>query len=137
MLALRLVDRFGKGIRSSPRDALIADVVAPADRGRAFGLHEAMDHLGAVIGPLAASGLMLLGFGMPTVFLASAVPALAACLVVALVVRESPRAPGLGGHRGGDRAAAGGGAGAVAVASGGRTGCRAPRAGRSSDTWWR
>ena len=52
-----------------------------------------MDHLGAVIGPLAASGLLLLGFGMPTVFLASAVPALAACLVVALVVRESPRHP--------------------------------------------
>jgi MFS family permease len=93
VLALRLVDRFGKGIRSSPRDALIADVVAPADRGRAFGLHEAMDHLGAVIGPLAASGLMLLGFGLPTVFLASAVPALAACLVVAFVVREAPRHP--------------------------------------------
>jgi MFS family permease len=93
VLALRLIDRFGKGVRSSPRDALIADVVAPADRGRAFGLHEAMDHLGAVIGPLAASGLLVLGFGLPTVFLASAVPALAACLVVALVVRESPRHP--------------------------------------------
>lgn len=93
VLALRLIDRFGKGIRSSPRDALIADVVPPADRGRAFGLHEAMDHVGAVIGPLAASGLMVLGFSLPTVFLASMVPALAACLVVALVVRESPRHP--------------------------------------------
>lgn len=93
VLALRLIDRFGKGIRSSPRDALIADVVPPADRGRAFGLHEAMDHLGAVVGPLAASGLLALGFGLPAVFLASAVPALAACLVVALVVREAPRHP--------------------------------------------
>jgi len=93
VLTLRLIDRFGKGVRSSPRDALIADVVPPGDRGRAFGLHEAMDHLGAVIGPLAASGLLLLGFGMPAVFLASALPALAACLVVALVVRESPRHP--------------------------------------------
>lgn len=93
VLALRLIDRFGKGLRSSPRDALIADVVPPADRGRAFGLHEAMDHVGAVVGPLAASGLLLLGFGLSTVFLASAVPALAACLVVAFVVRESPRHP--------------------------------------------
>lgn len=93
VLAIRLIDRFGKGVRSSPRDALIADVVPPADRGRAFGLHEAMDHVGAVIGPLVASGLLAVGFGLPAVFLVSALPALAACLVVALVVKEPARHP--------------------------------------------
>ena len=93
VLAVRLIDRFGKGIRSSPRDALIADVVPAADRGRAFGLHEAMDHLGAVAGPLAASGLLLLGFGLPTVFVLSTIPATAALIVLVVMVREPPRHP--------------------------------------------
>lgn len=48
----RLVDRFGKGVRSAPRDALIADSTAPDERGRAFGFHRAMDHAGAAIGPM-------------------------------------------------------------------------------------
>ena len=91
VLAIRLIDRFGKGVRSSPRDALRADVVDPVARGRAFGLHEAMDHLGAVIGPLLAAGLLALGAGLPAVFLLSAVPAAAACLVVVLLVREPAR----------------------------------------------
>ncbi len=93
VLAIRLIDRFGKGVRSSPRDALIADVVAPEQRGRAFGVHEAMDHAGAVAGPLAAAGLLALGASLPSVFLASAVPATLACLVVGVVVREPPPAP--------------------------------------------
>lgn len=46
------VDRFGKGLRGSPRDALIADGIDAAQRGKAFGFHRAMDTLGAVIGPL-------------------------------------------------------------------------------------
>ena len=54
VLALRFADRVGKGLRNPPRDALIADVTPAADRGRAFGLHRAMDTLGAVIGPLVA-----------------------------------------------------------------------------------
>jgi MFS family permease len=92
VFAVRLVDRFGKGMRSSPRDAFIADLVAPRDRGRAFGVHEGMDHAGAVLGPLAASGLIGLGFALPEVFLWSAVPASIACLVVVFLVREAPRA---------------------------------------------
>jgi MFS family permease len=92
VLAIRLVDRFGKGVRSSPRDALIADVVPPEQRGRAFGVHEAMDHAGAVVGPLAAFGLMTWGLSLPLVFLVSALPAALACVVVAFFVREPPRA---------------------------------------------
>jgi MFS family permease len=93
VLAIRLADRFGKGLRSSPRDALIADVVAPAQRGRAFGVHEAMDHAGAVAGPLLAYGLLALGASLPTVFLAATVPAALACLMVAFVVREPAPVP--------------------------------------------
>ena len=93
VLAVRVVDRFGKGLRSSPRDALIADLAPRALHGRAFGVHEAMDHAGAVIGPLVAYGLLASGLAMRSVFLLAAVPAAAACLVVALVVREAPVAP--------------------------------------------
>ena len=52
VLVARCVDRFGKGLRGSPRDALIADGVVPAQRGKAFGFHRAMDTMGAVVGPL-------------------------------------------------------------------------------------
>jgi MFS family permease len=90
VLAVRLTDRFGKGLRSSPRDALIAEVAPPALHGRAFGVHEAMDHAGAVVGPLLAYALLATGVAMRSVFLLSAIPALAACLLVALVVREPP-----------------------------------------------
>lgn len=54
VLALRVSDRFGKGLRGAPRDALIAESTPPSVRGRAFGIHRAMDTLGAVIGPLSA-----------------------------------------------------------------------------------
>ena len=92
MLAIRLTDRFGKGVRSSPRDALIADVVPPAQRGRAFGVHEAMDHAGAVAGPLLAAGLLALGASLAAgVPRRARCPAAVACLVVALV-RERDRA---------------------------------------------
>lgn len=60
VLLLRFADRLGKGLRSSPRDALLAAVVAPEQRGLAFGLHRAMDNAGAVVGPLVASGLLAL-----------------------------------------------------------------------------
>lgn len=55
VLLARFVDRFGKGMRGSPRDALIADSIGPDVRGRAFGLHRAMDTAGAVLGPLLHS----------------------------------------------------------------------------------
>jgi MFS family permease len=58
LFGLRVLDRIGKGVRTSPRDALIADSTNPAMRGRAFGFHRAMDHLGAAIGPLLAAGFL-------------------------------------------------------------------------------
>ncbi len=60
VLFARVLDRFGKGLRTSPRDALLADVVNPAYRGQAFGWHRAMDTLGAVIGPLLTLLILLL-----------------------------------------------------------------------------
>src|SRR6266852_927086 len=58
VIGLRVVDRVGKGLRTPPRDALIADVTPLEMRGRAFGLQRGMDHAGAVLGPLAAWGLL-------------------------------------------------------------------------------
>ncbi|HEU4630600.1 MAG TPA: MFS transporter [Gemmatimonadaceae bacterium] len=93
VLAVRVLDRVGKGVRSAPRDALIADATAPALRGRAFGVHRAADHLGAVAGPLVAYALLeWLGLSLRTVFLWAAVPGAAAVLLVWLGVRETPRA---------------------------------------------
>lgn len=100
VLVIRLADRVGKGLRSAPRDAMIADAAAPEERGLAFGFHRAMDHAGAVIGPLL--GALILAFvaarnDAPTpdeyaiVFLVASVPALFAVLVAAFAVREQPR----------------------------------------------
>jgi MFS family permease len=58
VVGLRFLDRIGKGIRTSPRDALIGDSVGPDVRGLAFSFHRAMDHLGAVLGPLAAAAIL-------------------------------------------------------------------------------
>lgn len=89
VLALRFVDRIGKGIRSSPRDTLIAEATPEAQRGKAYGLHRAMDHAGSVAGPLVAAALMHgLGFDLRTVFLAAAVPAALTMLVIAFGVKE-------------------------------------------------
>ena len=60
VLAIRLSDRIGKGVRTAPRDAMIADTVAIKERGLAFGFHRAMDHTGAVVGPLIGYVLVLL-----------------------------------------------------------------------------
>ena len=84
VLAIRLLDRVGKGIRTAPRDALIAAAVAAEHRGAAYGFHRAMDHGGAVVGPLAAAVLMnWAGFSLRSVFAAAIVPAL---VVMALLV---------------------------------------------------
>ena len=74
VLLLRLVDRLGKGLRSAPRDALIAASAPSAERGLAFGVQRSLDHMGAVIGPLLAAGLLACGAAVPTVFALSAVP---------------------------------------------------------------
>jgi MFS family permease len=92
VLAVRVTDRFGKGLRTSPRDALLADSVDPSVRGRAFGFHRAADHLGAVIGPLVAWALLTWGgFELRTVFLVAAVPGTLAVFVLLTRVREVPR----------------------------------------------
>jgi MFS family permease len=95
LLAVRVTDRVGKGIRGAPRDALIADSVPVALRGRAFGFHRASDHAGAVVGPLIAFALLRWsGASLREVFWLAAVPGAAAVLVIAVFVREEARAGG-------------------------------------------
>ena len=94
VLALRFLDRFGKGLRTAPRDALIAETTPAAIRGRAFGLHRAMDTTGAVMGPLL--GFWFLHEVSPDVrnlFLFAGLPGLIAVGVLLIFVREttSPR----------------------------------------------
>ena len=98
VLAIRLTDRVGKGIRTAPRDAMIADTVAVKERGLAFGFHRAMDHTGAVIGPLI--GFLLVYFiasnrNSPSasdyrkIFLLASIPALCAVAVAVFALRET------------------------------------------------
>jgi MFS family permease len=101
VLALRFSDRVGKGLRTSPRDAIIADSTPPEYRGKAYGFHRAMDHSGAIIGPLSATGLLLVFHDdIKTIFLLSFIPGLLAVLLLLFGLREqksdSPRsaAPG-------------------------------------------
>jgi MFS family permease len=89
VLAARFADRIGKGIRGAPRDALIADVTAPEIRGRAFGLRQSMDTVGAFAGPLAAIALMLLlANDIRAVFWIAVIPAAIAVLLVLFAVKE-------------------------------------------------
>ena len=88
VLAIRFTDRVGKGIRTPPRDAMLAALTPPESRGRAFGLQRAMDNAGAFVGPIVAA--LLLKFVFPeerTVFLLALVPGLAA---VALLIWRVP-----------------------------------------------
>ena len=90
VLAIRLTDRFGKGVRTAPRDALIADSVLQSQRGYAYGVHRAADSLGAVAGPLIAWALLAFEWvELRELFLWAAVPGLISVLLVALFVKES------------------------------------------------
>jgi MFS family permease len=89
VLGLRVVDRIGKGIRSGPRDALIAEATPLDQRGRAFGFHRAMDHAGALIGPLLASAVLLVRQDLRLVFGLAAVPAAVALVTLVARVRET------------------------------------------------
>jgi MFS family permease len=99
VIGLRVVDRVGKGMRGAPRDALIADSVEAGIRGRAFGFHRSMDHLGAIAGPVTALVLIPLLFGpghlqpaaYRVLFGIAAVPAAVSVLVLLLLVHEPPR----------------------------------------------
>ncbi len=89
VLAIRLTDRFGKGVRTAPRDALIADSVLPSQRGYAYGVHRAADSFGAVIGPLVAWALLTLGWvELRGLFLLAVVPGLVSVALVTWFVRE-------------------------------------------------
>lgn len=87
LLVIRFTDRVGKGLRSSPRDALLAASVDSGRRGLAFGLHRAMDNAGAVVGPLLAAALLAAQMPLEAIFLWSALPA-AVCLALACMLRE-------------------------------------------------
>jgi len=91
VLVARFMDRVGKGIRGAPRDALIADVTTAEVRGAAYGLRQALDTVGAVLGPLAAIGLMiLLASDIRAVLWVAVVPAILSVVVLVLFVREPP-----------------------------------------------
>jgi MFS family permease len=92
VLLIRFADRAGKGVRTSPRDALIADSTDPALRGRAYGFHRAMDHAGAIVGPLLATALLATVVSdLRTLFWLAAIPGALAVALIALKVREAPR----------------------------------------------
>ena len=98
VLAARFADRVGKGIRTSPRDSLIADVVDTSIRGRAFGFHRAMDTGGAVFGPLLAYILLTvflkfysMSVSVRSVFLLSLIPGIFAIITLIFFVKEKPR----------------------------------------------
>jgi MFS family permease len=90
VLVLRFADRIGKGLRTSPRDTLLALSAPPELRGLAFGLHRAMDNAGAVIGPLAAAWLLAAHVPLRDIFLWAIVPGLLA-VACALLVHEPER----------------------------------------------
>jgi MFS family permease len=84
---VRFVDRMGKGIRTAPRDALIADSVSESRVGRAFGIHRTIDQLGAIVGPIAAFGLLQI-VDIRGIFLLSLIPGAIAVLILVLFVKE-------------------------------------------------
>ena len=90
VLAIRFTDRIGKGLRSSPRDALLAESVGPDQRGITFGLHRSMDNAGAVIGPLLAALLLSLSIPLKDIFLWAIVPAVIT-VTLALFLKEAPK----------------------------------------------
>jgi MFS family permease len=91
VVALRATDRIGKGIRTAPRDTMIAEVTTPDVRGRAFGLHRGADHVGAIVGPLAASALIAAGLAVRQVFWLAAVPGALAVAAAIVAVRAARR----------------------------------------------
>jgi MFS family permease len=92
IVAARLIDRVGKGIRGAPRDALVADLAPPEMRGAAFGLRQSLDTVGAFLGPLLAMGLMLLwADDFRAVFWVAVIPAFLAVALLFFGVQEPER----------------------------------------------
>jgi len=92
VLVARALDRGGKAVRSGPRDAMLADAVDARDRGRAFGFTQALDHVGAAIGPLIASLCLARGLSFRTTFAVAAALGILAPLLLALRLPEVARA---------------------------------------------
>lgn len=85
---IRFIDRVGKGVRTSPRDALIS-LSTPEDiRGKSFGFHRAMDHTGAIIGPVVAMVLLKYGMSLKNIFLWALLPGIITVIIVIFFVRE-------------------------------------------------
>lgn len=94
VLAARLLDRVGKGVRGAPRDALVADIAPPHLRGAAFGLRQSLDTVGAILGPLLAVGLMLLWANdFRAVFWVAVVPGLMAVGLLLFGIQEPEHRP--------------------------------------------
>lgn len=93
VLAVRVTDRVGKGVRSAPRDVLIANSVSKEETGRAFGFHRAMDHAGAVVGPLVATALLGLGWSLRSVFWVALIPGVLSVIAVATVREPRVKVP--------------------------------------------
>ncbi|WP_232490201.1 MFS transporter [Neobacillus cucumis] len=92
VLIIRFSDRFGKGIRTSPRDALVADSTTKEERGKAFGFRRSMDALGAALGPLAAFGILAIYAGnYRLVFWLSVIPGVLAIILIILFLKEKER----------------------------------------------
>lgn len=89
ILGARFGDRIGKGIRTAPRDALLADATPIASRGRAYGFHRAMDNAGAIVGPAAAWLMLSSGLSMREVFAWSAVPGLLTLVILQTRVSDA------------------------------------------------
>ena len=89
VMGARFADRVGKGLRGAPRDALVADVTPPEIRGRAFGLRQSLDTVGAFVGPLIAIGLMIVfANDMRSVFWVAVIPAVLAVICVVVGVED-------------------------------------------------
>jgi len=101
VVLVRATDRFGKGLRAPSRDAMVAQVVAPSERGLAYGFHQMMDNLGAVLGPAIAFALARgLGFSPRTIFVWALAPGLLALVTVTFGVKEAPRHEGVANSAG-------------------------------------
>ena len=91
VLGIRIVERVGKGIRSAPRDAIIAESCADDVRGKAYGIHRAMDGMGSILGA-ALAFLLLISLGYRNVFLLAGIPSLIAVLLIIFVKEEKKKA---------------------------------------------
>jgi MFS family permease len=134
VLTARLIDRTGKGIRSAPRDAIIADVTPAEDRGRAFGFQRALDHTGAVVGPLMALFFLdVIHIPMRTLFMIAVIPGAIGVAMLVLFLKEE--VAGLSGSQVvGERVAGLPGSQVAKKTAGGNLAARQP--GNLSSNFW-